>query len=181
MCCYANEMLAVGADLIYSLILLCSVISLYILNAGIVYGTLHEPVKNICYTNLGYCGFFFCISLFSYAQTHLAGNTVFVDHNLVVTHHLINMIRPLLSKQIDKFLEKNSTGVGDECIICLQTKEKWITLKCSHTFHHECMKQYLKYDIEDQLEVLITNSNMEECVIPDSKCPVCRKMFSIKN
>ena len=61
-------------------------------------------------------------------------------------------------KDLDDLKISKATGEEDRCTICLcdiDKDEDIINLKCSHTFHDECLRQYLKeYDF---------------------KCPMCRE------
>ena len=46
--------------------------------------------------------------------------------------------------KILKFL-KPIDGDGDDCVICLESKEEMCKLKCGHTYHVDCIKTWLGY------------------------------------
>lgn len=59
--------------------------------------------------------------------------------------------------------KSNTNPINSECPICLETidKKKLFTLHCGHTFHANCMKQYINSDNYNHL------------------CPLCRDIIVI--
>ncbi|XP_071123600.1 uncharacterized protein [Mytilus edulis] len=69
--------------------------------------------------------------------------------------------RVLFSQKMGAFIEKSELTEDFECVICLDDTNDHIgKLKCGHTFHHECI-----YDF-------ITREALNDAV---PSCPLCRR------
>ena len=97
-------------------------------------------------------------NLFTNLINNITTNNFYNNNLQPVPEYEEDVLVTLDDKDLNDLITSKASGNEDRCTICLGDIEKdedIINLKCSHTFHDECLRQYLKdYDF---------------------KCPICRE------
>jgi len=97
-------------------------------------------------------------NLFTNLINNITTNNFYNNNLQQAPEYEEDVLVTLDDKDLDDLETCKATGNEDRCTICLcdiEKDEDIINLKCSHTFHDECLRQYLKdYDF---------------------KCPICRE------
>ena len=97
-------------------------------------------------------------NLFTNLINNITTNNFYNNNLQPVPEYEEDVLVTLDDKDLNDLITSKASGNEDRCTICLcdiEEDEDIINLKCSHTFHDECLRQYLKdYDF---------------------KCPICRE------